>query len=143
MLSLQPVRSGRRALRTRKPPTRQRSGRLRTFFAIADRWGLTENERLLTLGAPSRSTYYGWVKAARDHRDLTLPTEGEGTDWLRGPHQNQPFAGQPPIALITGGIQDGLMAVRRFLDAARGGQWMAPNDADLAEPMTDTDIVFA
>ena len=34
------------------------------------------------------------------------------------------------------------MAVRRFLDAARGGQWMAPNDADLAEPMTDNDIVF-
>lgn len=138
---------------------------LRAFLAIADLWRLMENERLLILGAPPRSTYYGWIKTARDRRDLMLPTdtlirisavlgihkalqilfptEIEGTGWLRGPHQSQPFAGQAPIALIAGGMQDGLMAVRRFLDAARGGQWMPRNDADLAEPITDQDIVFA
>ena len=138
---------------------------LRTFLAITDLWGLTESERLLILGGPSRSTYYGWLKAARDGRDLILPTDtlirisailgihkamqilfstdADCADWLRTPHRSQPFGGQPPLALIAGGMQDGLMAVRRFLDAARGGQWMAPNGADLAAPLTDEDIVLA
>lgn len=138
---------------------------LRTFLAIADFWRLTEVERLLVLGGPSRSTFYGWVKAAREHQDLTLSTdtlirisailgihkslrilfqtEQDGVEWLRGPHRSQPFAGQPPMALVTGGTQDGLMAVRRFLDAARGGLFMPPNDADAdSVPLSDDDIVF-
>lgn len=149
------------------PPNRRRlSGPgLRTFLAIADVWRLTEVERLLVLGGPSRSTFYGWVKAARDHQDVTLPTdtlirisavlgihkslrilfqtEHDGVEWLRGPHRSQPFGGQPPLALVTGGTQDGLMAVRRFLDAARGGVFMPPNEADAdALPLSDDDIVF-
>lgn len=138
---------------------------MRTFLAIADLWELSEEERLLLLGMPSRSTYYGWVKAARGHTDITLPadtlvrisavlgihkallilfsTEREGIEWLRGPHHALPFAGQPPIALIVSGSQDGIMAVRRFLDAARGGLFMPPNAADHeTPPMTDEDIVF-
>ncbi len=138
---------------------------LRSFLAIADLWRLTEVERLLVLGGPSRSTFYGWVKAARDDRDLVLPTdtlirisavlgihkslrilfqtEHDGVEWLRGPHQSQPFGGQPPLALVTGGTQDGLMAVRRFLDAARGGLFMPPNEADAdGPPLSDDDIVF-
>lgn len=129
-------------------------------------WGLTEQERLLALGGPSRSTFYGWVKAARAHRDPILPTdtlirisaalgihkalrilfltEREGVEWLRGPHLSQPFGGQSPMDLVTGGMQDGLMAVRRFLDAARGGLWMAPSEADRdAAALRDDDIVFA
>ncbi len=41
---------------------------LRTFLAIADLWKLDEQQRLLVLGLPSRSTYYNWVKAVREHR---------------------------------------------------------------------------
>jgi hypothetical protein len=37
------------------------------------------------------------------------------------------FGGQPPLALVTSGTLDGLMPVRRFLDAARGGLYMPPN----------------
>src|SRR5258707_9433386 len=40
---------------------------LRTFLAIADLWGLTEEQRLLVLGYPSRSTYHNWCKQAREH----------------------------------------------------------------------------
>ena len=139
---------------------------LRSFQAIADLWNLNEEERLLTLGMPSRSSYYGWVKAAREHADITLsadtltrisavlgihkalqilfPTERDGLHWLRGPHGAPLFGGQPPMALVVGGTQDGLMAVRRFLDAARGGLYMPPNAADDAfAPVTDGDIVFA
>jgi uncharacterized protein (DUF2384 family) len=138
----------------------------RTFLTIADLWGLSESERLLTLGLPSRSTYYGWVKAAREHRDLTLDvdvltrisavlgihqalgvlhaSEAEGISWLKTPHQAPVFGGQPPISLATNGTQDGLMLVRRFLDAARGGFYMPPNEIDRDfRPYTDADVVFA
>jgi uncharacterized protein (DUF2384 family) len=138
---------------------------LRTFAAIADLWNLTEGERLLVLGLPSRSTYYGWIKAAREHRAITLPvdtllrisavlgilkalrilftSDAEGKDWLRRPHGATVFGGRPPLDLVTSGTQDGLITVRRFLDAARGGIYMEPNAADLDfHPATDADIVF-
>ena len=38
---------------------------LRTFLAIADLWGLTEEQRRLVLGYPSRSTYHSWCRRAR------------------------------------------------------------------------------
>lgn len=138
---------------------------LRTFNAIADLWGLTEGERLRVLGSPPRSTYYGWLKAAREHANVVLSvdtltrvsavlgihkalkilfaTEREGIEWLRGPHRSAVFGGRPPLDLATCGTQDGLLTVRRFLDAARGGTYMEPNEADVAfRPYTDDDIVF-
>ncbi|PWJ83857.1 uncharacterized protein DUF2384 [Pseudaminobacter salicylatoxidans] len=138
---------------------------LRTFLAIADLWGLTEEERRLVLGYPSRSTYHNWAKHAREHRDFTLDvdtlmrisavlgihqalgvlfaSEGEGIAWLRGPHAGAVFGGMPPLALITGGSQDGLLTVRRFLDAARGGLYMEPNAIDTGfAPYDESDIVF-
>jgi hypothetical protein len=139
---------------------------LRTFLAIADLWRLTETERLLVLGLPSRSTYYGWVRAAREHRDVTLDVdvltrisailgihqalgvlqagEPDAIAWLRTPHRALPFAGQPPMTLVASGTQDGLLGVRRFLDAARGGAYMAPSEIDQNfQPYTDADVVFA
>ena len=138
---------------------------LRTFLAIADLWGLTDEERLLVLGMPSRSTYYNWVKAVREHRDITLDvdmlvrislvlgihqalgilhaSERDGVLWLRTPHGAPLFGGRPPMALVACGTQDGLFSVRRFLDAARGGLYMPPNGLDRAfQPYTDADIVF-
>lgn len=136
---------------------------LRTFLTIADLWGLDETRRLLILGFPSRSTYYGWVRAVRGHRDITLDidvltrisavlgihqalgvlhaTEAEAIDWLKSPHSAVIFGGRPPLDLMASGTQDGLMTVRRFLDAARGGIYMAPNELDRSfVPYSDTDI---
>ena len=48
---------------------------LRTFLAIADLWGLTEEQRLLVLGYPSRSTYHNWCKQAREHGAFTLDVD--------------------------------------------------------------------
>lgn len=48
---------------------------LRTFLAIADLWGLTEEQRLLMLGYPSRSTYHNWAKQAREHGAFTLDVD--------------------------------------------------------------------
>ncbi|MGO8566374.1 MbcA/ParS/Xre antitoxin family protein [Rhizobium ruizarguesonis] len=138
---------------------------LRTFLAIADLWGLTEEQRLLVLGYPSRSTYHNWAKQAREHGAFTLDVdtltrisavlgihqalrvlfsdERDGVAWLRTPHQALVFSGHPPLDVATNGTQDGLMTVRRFLDGARGGLYMQPNILDEAfTPYEDTDIVF-
>jgi hypothetical protein len=138
---------------------------LRTFLAIADLWGLTEEQRLLVLGYPSRSTYHNWCKKAREHEAITLdvdvltrisavlgihqalgilfPQERLGVDWLQSPHDAVVFGGHPPLALITSGSQDGLLSVRRFLDGARGGLYMQPNATDHAfTPYDETEIVF-
>jgi hypothetical protein len=48
------------------------------------------------------------------------------------------------LALLTCRTQDGLLSVRRFLDAARGGLYMPPNSLDAeTAPLTDADIVFS
>ncbi|XKM43914.1 antitoxin Xre/MbcA/ParS toxin-binding domain-containing protein (plasmid) [Rhizobium ruizarguesonis] len=138
---------------------------LRTFLAIADLWGLTEEQRLLVLGYPSRSTYHNWAKQAREHGAFTLDVdtltrisavlgihqalgvlfsdERAGVAWLRTPHRALVFSGHPPLDIVTNGTQDGLMTVRRFLDGARGGLYMQPNALDEAfTPYEDADIVF-
>ncbi|MBY2964324.1 DUF2384 domain-containing protein [Rhizobium leguminosarum] len=138
---------------------------LRTFLAIADLWGLAEEQRLLVLGYPSRSTYHNWAKQAREHGAFTLDVdtltrisavlgihqalgvlfsdERAGVAWLRAPHHAPVFGGRPPLDIVTNGTQDGLMTVRRFLDGARGGLYMQPNILDDAfTPYEDADIVF-
>src|ERR1044071_360578 len=99
------------------PETRRRLGppALRTFLAIAELWGLNEEERRLVLGYPSRSTYHNWAKLAREHGSFVLDadvltrisavfgihqalgvlhaSEAEGVAWLKGPHQAIVFGG--------------------------------------------------
>lgn len=150
------------------PATRRRlSGPgLRTFLAIADLWGLGEDQRRRILGLPSRSTFHNWARAVREHRPITLDldvltrisavlgihqalgilhaSEAEGIAWLRGPHQATVFGGRPPLDLVTSGSQDALLTVRRFLDAARGGLYMGPVGIDRDfTPYTDADIVLS
>lgn len=138
---------------------------LRTFLAITDVWRLTEEQRRLILGYPSRSTYHGWCRRAREHGTITLGvdtltrisgvlrihqslsalfgSEHEGKAWLYVPHDAPLFGGHPPLNLVTSGTLDGLMLVRRFLDAARGGLYMPPDAADAAfAPYSDSEIVF-
>lgn len=138
---------------------------LRAFLAIADLWGLTQEQRRLILGYPARSTYHGWVKKARERRDITLSVDvlmrisavlgiykglrilfaddDKGVEWLQRPHKARVFGGAPPIELITSGTQDAVLTVRRFLDAACGGLYMAPAwDERVRPPYDDSEIIF-
>lgn len=138
----------------------------RTFVGIAARWGLSEEERRLVLGYPSRSTYHHWAKLAREQGEFTLDVDvltrisavlgihqalgvlfadtAEQIGWLREPHDAPLFGGQPPLRLVTSGTLDGILWVRRFLDAARGGIYMPPNAADAGfTPYDESDLVFA
>ncbi len=137
---------------------------LRTFLNIADAWQLSEKERLAVLGQPSRSAYYGWVKKAQEGNDLTLGVDillrvsavlgihkaltilfrqpEQALIWLRGAHQGLPFSGQAPISLLTSGTQDGLLSLRRYLDAWRGGNAAQPAHSVPVEPVTRDTMVF-
>ena len=138
---------------------------MRTFLAIAELWGLHEMQCRLILGFPSRPTYQGWCRHAREHRAFTLKVdvlmrisavlgihqalgalfgdERDGVEWLRQPHDAPVLGGYPPLDLIVSGTQDGLMVVRRFLDAARSGLYMLPSTADAGyAPYDPGEIIF-
>lgn len=138
---------------------------LRAFLKIARAWGLSEREKLRVLGFPSRSTYHNWARKAETGGDLTLPAdtllrisavlgvhkglsivfadEAAGNGWLRSANSAACFGGQRPIDLVTGGTQDGLMIVRRHLDAWRGGIFAAPLDDGIEDaPWTGDDVVI-
>ena len=70
-------------------------------------------------------------------------SEEQGVAWLRGPHLAAVFGGRPPMELLTCGTQDGLLTVRCFLDAARSGIYVVPNEIDTNfQHYTDADIIF-
>lgn len=138
---------------------------LRAFLKIARTWGLSEREKLRVLGFPARSTYHNWVGKAEAGDGLTLPAdtllrisavlgvhkglrtifadEADGTGWLRAANRAACFGGQRPIDLLAGGTQDGLMIVRRHLDAWRGGTFVAPLDDGIEDaPWSGDDVVI-
>jgi hypothetical protein len=139
---------------------------LRTFLNIAREWKLSENDKICVLGAPARSTFHSWIAKARAGEAMTLPLDtllrisailgiyqaltiifvrdGDAATWLRSPNQGLVFGGQAPLALILAGSQDGIMLVRRHLDAWRGGVFNVPAQGydDTAPVITNADIVF-
>lgn len=137
---------------------------LRSFKSIADLWQLSERERLVLLGDPPRSTYHSWLKKAREGEALTLPLDtllrisailgihkalgilflrpDEAMTWLKGAHQGPLFGGQSPLDLMLGGAQDGILTVRRHLDAWRGGLRGAPAPQSGIAPVRAEDLVF-
>ena len=139
---------------------------LRTFVAIADLWRLTTEQRRIVLGMPARSTYRAWLRAAREHREMTLDggvlmrisavlgihqalgilhKEGQqDVAWLRGPHGSAVFGGRAPLDLVVDGTLDGPMTVRRVLDGLLQGQAMEPNTVDTDfRPYATADIVMS
>tara|TARA_R110002051_G_scaffold184672_1_gene253934 strand:+ start:587 stop:1102 length:516 start_codon:yes stop_codon:yes gene_type:complete len=138
---------------------------LRAFREIADRFDLSEAERIAILGDPGRSTYHQWMKKAREQQPLTLPLdtllrisailgiykaltilfedESQALVWLKGPHQGTLFAGASPMAYMLEGGHDGLMSVRRYLDAWRGGNMGAGAPEGSFEAVTEENLVFA
>ena len=66
----------------------------------------------------------------------------EAKAWLFASNTGPVFGGQAPIDLITSGTQDGLMLVRRYLDAWRGGLFAAPLPTEEEAPFEDEDIAI-
>ena len=112
---------------------------LRTFFRIAEKWGLDNEQCRVLLGAPARSTYFRWKagEIGAVSKDLVerlsyllgiykalqvlLPQAGHADEWVRRPNQAPAFGGASPLErMLVGDVAD-LYVVRRYLDGERSG----------------------
>ena len=109
---------------------------LRTFFRIAEAWGLKEQEQMRLLGLDSRSTFQSWKRGAvaaipKDalerisyvlgiYKGLQILLPKTADDWVRRPNDASVFGGRPALErMISGNVAD-LYVVRQYIDAQRG-----------------------
>jgi hypothetical protein len=112
---------------------------LRTFFRIAELWGLSADEQMTLLGVTARSTFFKWKKATdvmlpKDTLErisyvlgiykalqILLPDETAADAWIKRPNDAPLFAGQSALDRMLSGQVADLFVVRQYLDAQRGG----------------------
>jgi hypothetical protein len=111
---------------------------LRTFFRIAEAWGLSTKEQQTLLGSPPRSTFFNWKAGAgsvpRDtlerisyvlgiykNLQILLPEPSVADAWVRKPNQAPLFHGRSALDLMLSGNVADVYVVRQYLDAQRGG----------------------
>lgn len=112
---------------------------LRTFFRIAQLWGLSVDEQMTLLGISARSTYFKWKKDAgavlpKDTLErisyvlgiykalqILLPDEKAADGWVRQANDAPLFAGGSALDRMLSGQVADLFVVRQYLDAQRGG----------------------
>ena len=109
---------------------------LRTFFRVADAWGLSEKEQMRLLGLESRSTFHSWKRGvvssiSKDalerisyvlgiYKGLKILLPETADEWVRKPNDAPLFGGRPALdRLISGNVAD-LFVVRQYVDAQRG-----------------------
>lgn len=111
---------------------------LRTYFNIAQKWGLRPEQSQILLAAP-KSTYFRWKKdpdkAALGHDTLErisyilgifkslriiYSDNGVADGWLQRPNDNPLFGGHPPLERMLNGQVADLYVTRQLLDARRG-----------------------
>ena len=109
---------------------------LRTFFRIADAWGLKEAEQMRLLGLDNRSTFQSWKRGAvaaipRDalerisyvlgiYKALQILLPATADAWVRKPNGAAIFGGRPALDRMASGNVADLFVVRQYLDAQRG-----------------------
>jgi hypothetical protein len=121
----------------RQPDRKDLTGpALRTFFRIADAWGLKEQEQMRILGLDSRSTFQSWKRGAvaaipKDalerisyvmgiYKGLQILLPKTANDWVRKPNKASVFGGRPAVDRMTSGNVADLYVVRQYIDAQRG-----------------------
>lgn|SRR5262245_42621297 len=124
----------------RHPAVRRRlSGpALRTFFAISRVWGLSASDERALLGWAPSSTFHkyksghGGVLSFDTLTRISLilgiykalqvlyPESAFADRWMQMPNANPMFGGRTPMAFAAETGLDGLLQIRRLLDARRG-----------------------
>lgn len=112
---------------------------LRTFFNIAQRWGLDTRQEQVLLGSPARSTFFRWKRGdigivphdlierlsyllgIYKALQILLPVPERADAWVKRANTSPTFNGQSPLQHMLGGQVVDLYRVRRYLDAERGG----------------------
>lgn len=114
---------------------------LRTFFRIADLWGLSTEEQMTLLGVTARSTFFKWKKdpniaLPKDTLErisyilgvykalrILLPDERAADEWVRRPNTAALFGGRSALdRMLSGNVAD-LFVVRQYLDAQAEAGW--------------------
>jgi hypothetical protein len=112
---------------------------LRTFFRIAELWGLSVDDQMTLLGVTARSTFFKWKKDAdailpKDTLErisyvlgiykalqILLPDERAADTWVKRANTAPLFGGRSALdRMLCGQVAD-LFVVRQYLDAQRGG----------------------
>ncbi|WP_285020897.1 MbcA/ParS/Xre antitoxin family protein [Novosphingobium sp. fls2-241-R2A-195] len=124
-------------MQSREPNRKDLTGpALRTFFRIADAWGLKENEQMRLLGLDNRSTFQSWKRGAvaaipKDalerisyvlgiYKGLQILLPRTADDWVRKPNAAPLFSGRSALDRMTSGNVADLYVVRQYVDAQRG-----------------------
>ena len=121
-------------------PERVSGPALRTFFRIADAWGLNAKEQIRLLGDPPKSTFYRWkqgpnaVVLSRDTLErlsyifgiysalqVLLPLPGAADNWVKKPNAAPFLGGVSALERMLSGRVADLYVIRQYLDAQRGG----------------------
>lgn len=111
---------------------------LHAFARIAKAWGLSTGEQRLLLGGVPESTFFKYIKRPERARlssdtlerishvvaifkslNVLLPRAEAADAWIRRPNSAALFKGRSALDFIGGRFAD-LVAVRNYLDAARG-----------------------
>lgn len=114
-------------------------GALRTFFNIANKWGLNSEQAMTLLGLDSRSTYFKWKKnpeTANLNPDklerlsyifgiykalqILLPQPEAADKWIKRTNTAAPFQGKSALDRMLSGHVADLYVVRQYLDGQRG-----------------------
>lgn len=110
---------------------------LKAFFNMAELWQLNNQQQMILLGSPSRSTFFRWKKG--EVKELSPDTlerisyllgiykalhilfsESEQADsWLHRANQAGLFAGSSALDYMLQGKMINLYEVRKYLDAQR------------------------
>lgn len=109
---------------------------LRTFFRIADAWGLKEQEQMRLLGLESRSTFQSWKRGVvaalpKDalerisyvmgiYKGLQILLPKTADEWVRKPNKAQVFGGASALERMMSGNVADLYVVRQYVDGQRG-----------------------
>ena len=112
---------------------------LRTFFRIADAWGLSIVEQTTLLGV-ARTTLYQWKQGKVGPLDrhllerlshlfgiysslqILFPVASRADEWLRKPNSAPMLGAGTALNRMLGGQVSDLYVVRQYLDAQRGGK---------------------
>jgi hypothetical protein len=116
-------------LQSKSERERLSPGALKAFFNIMERWGVRDEDARQLLGGVTNGPYYEMKKdpqgrtldADRLVRISYLHAEPLADEWMRLPNSNRIFRGVTPLAFMLSGGVPAMQAVRRLLDARRGG----------------------
>ena len=126
-------------LNSRAERERLSASGLKAFFNIMERWQVRDEDARALLGGVSNGPYYELKRAAaakvlESDRLLRisyligifkalhiLHSRALADQWVQLPNTNRLFGGEAPLTYMVRGGLPALQAVRRLLDARRGG----------------------